>query len=74
MSKTAEEIIDDLGGLTAVAAALDTPVTTVSSWKRANRIPRWWQSELIKLALSKPGIELSTADFPPQADRRKRAA
>lgn len=71
---TATQIIEALGGTTAVALATGTPVSTVQSWKRANHIPEWRQPELIKLALMSPGVELSTADFPPKAERRTRAA
>jgi hypothetical protein len=42
------EIIDSRGGTTAVAAALDLPETTVSSWKSRGTIkPRYWPSLIL---------------------------
>ena len=65
---TASEIIELLGGLTAVAKETGLPLTTVSSWKAANFIPEWRQAALLEVARrnTKP---LSTADFPPLEDR-----
>jgi hypothetical protein len=65
---TAKQIIDSLGGVTAVAKALGVPLTTVSSWGRFNQIPLWRQPKLLELAAAN-GEALSTADFPPPEDR-----
>jgi hypothetical protein len=37
----AATLIERLGGTSAVARLLDEPVSTVQSWKKKNRIPRW---------------------------------
>jgi hypothetical protein len=39
--ETASEIIDALGGTSAVARELELPPSTVSSWKSGDRIPKW---------------------------------
>ncbi len=39
-ARKAKEIIHDLGGLKAAAAALGVPKTTVASWQ-TNGIPAW---------------------------------
>jgi hypothetical protein len=55
-------------GRTELAKALRVPLSTVSSWGRANYIPEWRQPKLLELAQGR-GITLSTADFP-TADQR----
>ncbi|WP_289144973.1 helix-turn-helix transcriptional regulator [uncultured Sphingobium sp.] len=45
--ETASDIIDALGGTSAVARELDLPPSTVSSWKSGDRIPKW----------RKPGVQ-----------------
>jgi hypothetical protein len=65
---TAKEIVDRLGGVTAVAKELGVPLTTVSSWGRFNSIPLWRQSKLLELA-SATNVTLSTADFPAPDER-----
>jgi hypothetical protein len=65
---TASEIIKRLGGVTAVAASLGVPLTTVSSWGRFNQIPPWRQPKLLELAAA-TNEPLSTADFPPPEER-----
>ena len=60
---TALDIIQRLGGVTAVSKKLGIPLTTVSSWGRSNRIPDWRQPKLLELA-SQEGVTVSTADFP----------
>lgn len=37
----AANLIERLGGTSAVARRLSEPVSTVQSWKTKNRIPRW---------------------------------
>ncbi|HYI43691.1 MAG TPA: hypothetical protein VD768_08735 [Sphingomicrobium sp.] len=68
---TADEIIDRLGGTTAVADALDVAPTTVSSWRPVNFIPRWWQDKLLALAL-KAQMPLAATDFPSRDERKSR--
>jgi hypothetical protein len=66
---TARQIIDALGGTTAVAKALGgVPVTTVNSWARFNQIPSWRQPKLLELAVGS-GVTLTTTDFPQPEDR-----
>jgi hypothetical protein len=70
---TASDIIELLGGVTAVSKHLGVPLTTVSSWGRWNQIPAWRQPELLRLA-GALGKALSTADFPEPSDRKLRKA
>jgi DNA-binding transcriptional regulator YiaG len=65
---TARQIIEALGGTTAVAKALGAPVSTVNSWERFNQIPSWRQPKLLELAVGS-GVVLTTTDFPPPEDR-----
>jgi hypothetical protein len=65
---TASEIIKRLGGVTAVAASLGVPLTTVSSWGRFNRIPPWRQPKLLEIAAA-TNEPLSTTDFPTPDER-----
>jgi hypothetical protein len=66
---TALDIIQKLGGVTAVSKQLGVPLTTVSSWGRNNRIPEWRQSKLLDVA-NTLNVALSTADFPLPEDRQ----
>jgi hypothetical protein len=65
---TAQDIIKELGGVTAVSKHLGVPLTTVSSWGRFNSIPLWRQSKLLELATTQ-NKPLSTADFPAPEER-----
>jgi uncharacterized protein YjcR len=65
---TADDIIQSLGGLSAVANQLGVPVTTVSSWKQRDNIPEWRQAKVLELAMAQ-GVKLATTDFPPQKAR-----
>lgn len=60
---TVSDIIDKFGTIVGLANELGVPMTTVSSWGRANYIPAWRQPKLLELAAAR-GIDLSTADFP----------
>jgi hypothetical protein len=67
----ASDIIEKFGTIAALARDLgDIPMTTVSSWGRANYIPPWRQPEILRLAASR-GISLSTDDFPTFEERIK---
>ena len=65
---TAKEIVDRLGGVTAVAKELGVPLTTVSSWGRFNSIPPWRQPKLLELAANLT-LPLATTDFPAPSER-----
>ena len=65
---TALDIIQTLGGVTAVSRHLNVPLTTVSSWGRANQIPEWRQAKMLELA-NTLNVALSTADFPAPDER-----
>ena len=67
---TAKEIVDLLGGVTAVSNQLGVPLTTVSSWGRCNQIPSWRQPKLLELAAHLT-LPLATTDFP---EPKKRVA
>jgi hypothetical protein len=65
---TAKEIVDRLGGVSAVAKELGVPLTTVSSWGRFNQIPLWRQPKLLELATA-TNVSLATTDFPAPEER-----
>ena len=64
----ASDIIGKFGSIADLARELGVPMTTVSSWGRANQIPAWRQPKLLELA-SERGIELATTDFPAPDER-----
>lgn len=61
--ETVSRIIDELGGVTAIAAETGIPLTTVHSWKRAGFVPRWRIPTLVELA-AKLGRPITEASFP----------
>ena len=65
---TALEIIQRLGGVSAVSKELGVPLTTVSSWGRFNQIPPWRQLKLLELAAAR-NEPLATTDFPAPDER-----
>lgn len=70
--KTAGDIIEALGGATAVARKIGSPITTVHGWKRSGVVPAWRIPALVTLA-KKSGTPLTRADFPPPAPRKSPA-
>ena len=56
------DIIERLGGTSAVAAALSLTPSTVSSWKTSGRIPRWREPALIAAAKLK-GMPLTSSEI-----------
>jgi hypothetical protein len=71
--RTAAQIIDALGGSAALSRETGFPLTTIESWKSANRIPEWRQDRLLLLA-AKLGVSLSTSDFPAKSTVSEQAA
>lgn len=69
--KTADQIIDALGGTTAVATGLGLTPSTVSSWREVNFIPKWRHPAMLAFAMAsdKP---LGTGDFPTEKQRKPR--
>lgn len=57
-----KDLIVALGDTTAVARALQEPVTTVQSWKTAGRIPRWRQASVVALAITL-GVDISDSEL-----------
>lgn len=70
--RTIKEIIDSLGGPSAVAREpeIQAPVSTVGTWSEKNFVPRWWRANLVRLA-KRMKVPLTDADFP--AKQRKAA-
>lgn len=46
---TVKQHLTDLGGIVAVAAELDLPISTVSGWGLSNSIPQWREPALREL-------------------------
>jgi len=65
---TARQIIETLGGVSAVATALGVPKTTIYSWGQFNSIPPWRQPKLLELAV-RCNVPLTTTDFPAPEER-----
>lgn len=51
--ENAKTFINKLGGTVAVATALNLTPSTVSSWKKADSIPKWRMEGLRQLAALK---------------------
>lgn len=66
----ASDIIEKFGTIADLARELGVPMTTVSSWGRANQIPVWRQPKLLELAAAR-GITLAITDFPAPDERVK---
>ncbi len=58
--QTPSEIIELLGGTSAVARELGLTPSTVSSWKQLRAIPNWRMDGIRKLAKAK-GVTLNLA-------------
>lgn len=69
---SASEIIDRLGGTSAVATAFDVTPSTVHGWRVHNSIPKWRRNGLLSLAADK-GVLLADHDFPTPAERVTRS-
>lgn len=50
---TVKEHLTALGGVVAVAKALELPISTVSGWSINNRVPRWREPALRELSQGK---------------------
>jgi hypothetical protein len=76
--ESVSELIEPLGGTSAVAAALALPVTTVSSWKVRDQLPSRYWAPIINLARERriAGISLERLVelHSPKRRRRRRAA
>lgn len=71
--RTVPDIIDELGGATAISNGTGLPITTVHSWKRAQFVPDWRRPALIAFA-RKVGKPLSASDFPDARPNEVKAA
>ncbi len=49
-SNEAERVIRLFGGLTKTANAIGAPVTTVQSWGKTGRVPRWRRAQIAAAA------------------------
>jgi hypothetical protein len=73
---TVPDIIEELGGATAISNETGIPLTTVHSWKRARFVPSWRVPALVSLA-ERMGKPISEASFPterPVTDTQAHAA
>lgn len=61
--QTVPDIIEALGGVTAISNETGIPLTTVHSWKRARFVPRWRIPILVALA-RKLGQAVTEESFP----------
>lgn len=68
--RTAAEVIEKLGGSTALAARLQLPATTVASWKNRGSIPPEYWLLLTRLAAEKGVAEITLASLAEMAQAR----
>lgn len=61
--ETVPDILDALGGVTAVSNETGIPLTTVHSWKRAGFVPKWRIPTLVTLA-QRLGQQVTEDSFP----------
>lgn len=71
--ESASDIIESLGGVTAVAAALSVPLGTASAWKTRDSIPPEYWETLVAEAVRR-GIEGVTLDLLARIAARRRKA
>jgi hypothetical protein len=57
-----DELFAAFGGVAKLAAALNLPITTVHSWKRAGRVPAW------RLAAIQSVARDMSVEIPPLGD------
>ena len=69
LEQTVADILEELGGVTAIANETGIPLTTVHSWKRTGFVPSWRIPALVALA-QRLGKGVSEESFP---DRRASA-
>lgn len=60
---TVSNILEQLGGVAAVANETGIPFTTVHTWKRTDYVPHWRVPTLVDLA-TRLGVEIAEADIP----------
>ena len=60
---TVADILESLGGVTAVSKETGIPITTVHTWKRTGFVPHWRIPALVKMA-KRLGKPLKPSSFP----------
>ena len=70
---TIPDIIEELGGATAISNETGIPLTTVHSWKRARFVPSWRVPALVSLA-ERLGKPINEASFPTERPAPEQAA
>jgi hypothetical protein len=65
---TVAQIIDALGGTSAVASSLKLTPSTVHSWRQADFVPDWRRPALLTLSAA-VGVDLSEEQFPARKPR-----
>lgn len=61
--ETVPDILNELGGVTAISNETGIPLTTVHSWKRTGFVPPWRVPTLVLLA-QRLGKSITEASFP----------
>lgn len=70
---TVPNILDALGGVTAVSNETGIPLTTVHSWKRSGFVPKWRVPTLVLLA-ERLGKPVTVGNFPTRRPAEQVAA
>lgn len=60
------DLIDALGGVSALARDMGVPVQTVHSWKAAERVPQW-RLDALRTAAERKGVSLPREFAAPRA-------
>lgn len=60
---TVADILESLGGVSAVSKETGIPITTVHTWKRTGFVPHWRIPTLVKMA-KRLGKPLKPSNFP----------
>jgi hypothetical protein len=71
--ETVPEILEELGGVTAISNETGIPLTTVHSWKRTGFVPLWRVPTLVSLA-ERLGKPITAASFPQRRGSPQEAA
>jgi hypothetical protein len=66
---TIAELVDILGGTSAVARELELAPSTVSGWRRCDAVPPTQHARLLAVCVAK-GVYWRPPEWPPQAQLR----
>lgn len=71
--RTVRDILQELGGVSAVSTETGIPLTTVHSWARSGAVPEWRVPVLVQMG-AKVGRPMLAGDVPTRRRGKQAAA